>query len=260
LGQAIALGGLFMLPSQNVGIGKNIVIGLLFFVIVAIGCGFGSFIAVIAATDEFAIFGIIGSMMIIFSGPLIALIAGIVQGKKANNGGEALIAGGVAGIVGYILLLFIVSIIIASAIAIRFPPSDNGNGSVSFGLDMGELISQWIAIFLPSGIIGAFSALISRKMVFQQPSQILPPSQEPSTMFPVIEEPPLMPQLKQQYTPSYNQKQVYDQRQYQQVSQQQQQFTISDCPYCGKPFKTHRSDRPQRVTCPSCGHGVIVGI
>lgn len=239
-----------MLPDQNTSLGKNIVIGLLFFVIVAVGCGFGSFISVIAAQDEFALFGLIGSMMIIFSGPLIALIAGIVQGKVAKNGGEALIAGGVSGVVGYILLLFIVSIFIVSAIAIRFPPSDDGNGNVSVGLDMAELITQWIAIFLPSGIIGAFSAITSRKFVFKQPFQ----------MFQETREPPPLPQLHQQYMPLYKQQQEYDQMQYQQISQSQEEYSIFDCPYCGNPFKTLKSGRPQRVTCPTCSHGVIIGL
>lgn len=235
--------------GQNVSIGKNIVIGLILFVIVAVGCGFGSFISIIAAQDEFALFGLMGSLMIIFSGPLIALVTGIVQGKMAKNSGEALIAGGVSGVVGYILLLFIVSIFIASAIAIRFPPSGNGNGDVNVTFDMSELISQWIAIFLPTGIIGAFSALISRKFIFT----------EPSPMPPVIEEPPVMPQLQQQYMPLHQQ-QDYEQNQYQQVSQPQQQYTVFDCPYCGKPFKTQASHGPQRVTCPSCSQGVIVGL
>jgi predicted RNA-binding Zn-ribbon protein involved in translation (DUF1610 family) len=247
----MVMGGLGMPVDDNIGLGKNIVYGLLFFVVIALGCGFGSFISIVASGDDSLGVGLIGSLMIIFFGPVVALIVGIIQGKKAKDGTQALIAGGVAGVIGYILLMFIVVGFIGVAVGIRFP--DTGDGDVSFNLDLGQFITEFIAIFLPTGIIGALSALLSKKLIFGEPAPMVPGMQEPT-----FQPEPSAPQP--QIMPIYQQQPEYSQAQHQQIQQPQEQYPTFNCPHCGKPFRTHKSDRPRKVICPSCSQEVIVGL
>jgi DNA-directed RNA polymerase subunit RPC12/RpoP len=225
------------MPNGNkVDLGRNIIYGLLFFLILALSTGFGTFISIVASSEENALFGLLGSLMVISAGPILALIIGIIQGKMARSEGEALIAGGVTGVVGYILVLFIVMGLLFLALAIKFPSEGDGDTDVS--VEFGEMLVQWIALLLPSGIIGAMSAYLSSKFVFGEPSPFFPPPGGPT----------------------YQRLPQYQQRGFQQPVQQEPQLDIYDCPHCGNALKTVTPDRPKKILCPSCGGQVIVGL
>ena len=153
--------------TKRVRVGKNIGIGILFFVIVAFAFGIGGFIAILASDEGSIGFGFISSILIIAVAPIIALIVGIVQGKLSRNNGEALIAGGVSGVVGYILLMFIIIGFVALAIEIKFP-DDTGVSGDGGSIEIGSIIGQYIGIIIPSGIIGALSAMLSMKWIFRK--------------------------------------------------------------------------------------------
>ncbi len=236
---------------SEVGIGKNIGYGVLFFVIIAIACGLGCFISIVASTEEMALFGFLGSIMVIFSGPIVALIVGIVQGKTARNSGEALVAGGVTGVVGYILLLIILVALIAAAFMIKYPPSDGGDDDINgdddgADINWGEMFTQFVAIFLPSGIIGAFAAFFSNKFIFAAPRVSGPP--QVAAAYPP--QPAVVSQPQQpQPSPQPAVQPSLDAR-----------FMNMRCPTCGATFDTMVPDRPTKISCPSCGQEGIIGL
>ena len=195
--------------TGRVQVGKNIGIGILFFIIVAFAFGIGSFITILASDDGSIGFGFISSIMIIAVAPLVALNVGIVQGKLSKNNSGAFIAGGVTGIIGYVLLMFIIIGFVAFAIEIKFP-DDTGVSDGGGGIDVGSIISQYIGIVIPSGIIGAFSAMLSLKWIFRKKNDTSSSSEgelayrEPSVYSQQIPFSPMPPSFfQQQFPPPY---------------------------------------------------------
>jgi ribosomal protein S27E len=265
---------------NGVNAGKNIGYGILFFVIIAVACGSGCFISIVTCGESMLFFGILGSFMVIFSGPILALIVGIVQGKTARSEKEALVAGGVTGVAGYIILLIIIVVFIIAAFAIRFPPSDDDgeddidSNDSSVDINWGEMFGQFGGLFLPSGIIGAFAAFFSSKLIFApQTASGYPPA---ATGYPppaaVVAQPPqsqyaqpTQPQYPSQPAPqpaAYQAPQPATQPVSQPAVQQQtdSRFKSMSCPTCGHTFDVMVPDKPTKINCPSCGQEGIIGL
>ena len=194
--------------TGRVQVGKNIGIGILFFIIVAFAFGIGSFITILASDEGSIGFGFISSIIIIAVAPLVALNVGIIQGKLSRKNSEAFMAGGVAGIIGYVLLMFIIIGFVAFAIEIKFPEDTEVSGGG--GIDVGSIIGQYIGIIIPSGIIGAFSAMLSLKWIFRKKSDTSSSSEgelayrEHSIYPPQIPFSPMPPSyFQQQFPPPY---------------------------------------------------------
>ncbi len=151
------------------GIGKNIGFGLLFYVIVAVACGLGVFISILASGKDGGDYGVFSGLMAIMMGPAFALVIGIIQGKLADSDGEAMISGGVANVVGYLILMFIIIGFLAAAISIKYPStdSDEEDEEDSVSVNYSELIIQFVGILLPSGVIGALGAFFSERFIFE---------------------------------------------------------------------------------------------
>jgi hypothetical protein len=150
-------------PDEYISMGKNIGIGLAFFIVIGIACGIGVFISIVASGDNLGTLGILGGIVVIGGGPIIALIVGIVQGKMASESIGGLIAGGVTGAVGYVLLMLIVLGFLYAGFAVK-DTSDEDDELVE---EFGVMVVQFAAILLPSAIIGAFAGFITNKYIFR---------------------------------------------------------------------------------------------
>ena len=159
---------------MKVSLGRNIGYGLLFFVIVAVASGLGIVLSILmsstpSSTDPSAGFSVAfqvmsNILMIPIVATILALIVGIIQGKLARSKKDALIAGGVTGAIGTVLLLFIMVGFIYVAFTTKFGPSTTTASSGEVNIVMSTI--QFILLLIPSAILGSVSAFLSIKYIF----------------------------------------------------------------------------------------------
>lgn len=221
-------------------IGKNIAFGISYYTIIGLGIGLGSFLGIMLSEDEdeFETFFLALFSIIIFfgSGPILGAIIGVFQGlasreKPAHAAG----AGFITGPIGYVIAAFIIFMLMAMAISLKYPdeegqPSGDDEDEVR---DSGPFFRMVMQIIVPISICNGLGAFITAKALSESKSLDLLTS-DSKNLVPVG-----TPQMVSQPVPY----------QYQQYPQQplQQQPPMMNCPHCGN------ATNAQGQNCAYCG-------
>ncbi|MDG5778532.1 hypothetical protein VB773_01295 [Haloarculaceae archaeon H-GB2-1] len=109
-----------------------------------------------------AIVAFLSLIIVFFLGPLVAMVTGLIAGSVVWEPTEAVIAGGLGSFVGFYIMLFL-------SVPLLFVALDASGGSgtsssAALQLDPGSLLAPVAIAGLPTGLVGAVTAVIGNQI------------------------------------------------------------------------------------------------
>lgn len=102
-----------------------------------------------------------GTLVVFFSGPLVAMVTGLVSGSILWDTLDAIVAGGLGAFVGFYLLVFLSVPLMLIAIG---GGGGGGGSTTQTSLQFGKLVVPILVMGFPTGVVGAISAVVGNEM------------------------------------------------------------------------------------------------
>ena len=186
--------------------------------------------------------GMFGFLVAMIASPNLATIVGAIISKDFDEESDAAFNGGIAGVAGTFLMVFIAVLFLVAALAVLEEDSDSSSDDSSSDDsssdddsegDFGELISFAVKGLLPSGVGGAIGAFGGFRFLWSKmPSSEMMTSRSVSAQ-PVVAQPVIAQPVVAQAVVS-------------------ESATIS-CPNCNSEMTVQRLGKLQSVNCQNCG-------